>query len=266
MKKLTITALLVAALSIPAAASAAGVEFAVGGWYVDPSGTISQEPFGLSDRVSLSSTAGFDEEWELMVRAKIQPPLLFGIYLQATPLSFSTTNNSAFEFSFGDAVFFADDTIDSDFFLNSYDAALYIPIPIVKSATFNTVSAEIGAGVRYITLRAELENRLTEDDLDEFIDTSALDDSERANAVYPEGYVAVQIRPVEKVALEGELWGYSWNGDKFWSVIGRLKVNPVGPLFVSGGYREDFYNFAQDDLRIRNAHFKGPFAEVGFSF
>lgn len=263
MKKTMTLMLLLAALSIPAAASAAGVEFAVGGWYVDPSGMISQAPFGPRQNISLSNTAGFDKEWELMARAKIQPPMLFGIYLQAIPMSFSSTDSNAFEFSFGDVLFNAGDTIDSDFFLNSYDAALYIPIPLIKTGTLGVLSAEIGAGARWVTLKADIENRSIDGGL---IEGSALEDTERATAVFPEGYAAVQIRPVEKVSLEGEVWGYSWNGDKFWSLVGRLKVFPIGPLFIDGGYREDFYNFRQDDLKINNAHFKGPFAEVGLQF
>ena len=254
-------AIALAVLALPLAASSAGLEFGVGAWYVNPSGSIAYAPYGPNQFIGLSG-AGVDEEWQLTFRLKGQPPALPGIYLQAVPMSFSTFGGNGgtdFEFSFGDVLFNPGDEIKSDFFLNVYDAVLYFPIPLIKTATLNVFSAEIGAGGRWITIRAELENRSTDD----LLTSSVIDDAQTANVVFPEGYAAVQIRPTEKISLDGEIWGYSWNGDKFWSLVGRLKLKPVGPLMISGGYRYDYYNFEQDDLRLRNTQFKGPFAEIG---
>lgn len=266
MKNWKILAITLTVLALPLAASAGGVDFSVGAWYVNPDGDIAYSDEGPARRLDLDG-AGYDDEWEFLVRLKAQPPKLPGIYLQAAPLSFDSSGDS-FEFSLGDTVFNPGDTIDSEFFLNVYDAALYLPIPLLKQGTLGVVSAEIGAGARWIHLRAELPGVSTGDgdNLDELIDGDLLEDSQTANAVYPVGYAALHIRPHDRISLEGEVWGYSWNSDKFWTLVARLKLRVIGPLYVDGGYREDYYNFDDEDLSINDAHFKGPFAEVGFQW
>lgn len=269
MKKWTIFALVLSALALPLAVSAAGVEFAVGGWYVNPNGSISYNTNGGPNEFINLSRAGIDDEWQVMFRAKLQPPALPGIYLQATPMSWGKLNNgdsSAGEFAFGDTVFFAGDKIESEFFLNEYDAALYIPIPLLKQGTLGVINVEIGAGGRWITLKSGLTNLSAQEDVNELVETNALEDSQTENVLYPVGYAAIMFRPHERVSLEGEAWGWSWNGDKFYTLNARLKVLLLGPLYIDGGYRDDYYNFSQGDLRIRNAHFKGPYAEIGFQW
>lgn len=197
-----------------------------------------------------------------MARLKAQPPALPGIYLQAVPMSFSAGGGTGIEFAIDDVLVNSGDEVDSDFFLNVYDAALYFPIPLIKTGTLGVFSAELGAGARWINIRADLDDVFTDDP----ITSSVLDDAVSANVVYPEGYAAIQIRPTEKVSLDGEIWGYSWNGDKFWSLVGRLKLKPVGPMMISGGYRYDYYNFDDDEISLRNASFKGPFVELGLQW
>jgi outer membrane protein len=262
MKKWTIYAITLAVLALPVAASAGGFEFSAGAWYADPDGDIAYNPNGFGRSIDLSSEAGFDDEWQFLTRLKVQPPMLPGIYLQATPLSFDGSGDSSFEFSFGDAVFGAGDEIDSEFFLNTYDAVLYIPIPLIKQGTLGVVSAEIGAGARWFHLRAELQNRTIDNGIDELVEGEALEDSQRATVVYPQGYAAIHIWPHERIGIEGEVWGWSYDGDKFWTLLARLKVGIAGPLYVSGGYREDRADFDEDDLSIDDGRFKGPFAEV----
>lgn len=275
MKKLMLFSLTLAALALPLTVSAAGFEFAVGGWYVNPNGDIGLENDTLSDLFAGNTLvdlnhAGIDKKWQAMFRVKIQPPALPGIYLQATPMSWGNNNHghsSDFEFAFGNTVFFAGDEIKSEFFLNEYDAALYIPIPLLKSGTLGVVNVEIGAGARWIVLKSGLSRaEALSGDVNELIDTGALEDSQTASVVYPVGYGALMIRPTERVSLEGEIWGWSWNGAKFWTANARLKLLLVGPLYIDGGYREDYYNFSRDDLTMHRAHFKGPYAEVGLQW
>jgi outer membrane protein len=269
MKKWKILAIALSVMALPLAASAAGFEFAVGGWYVQPSGQIALNTNGGPNDFINFNRMGIDDEWQIMFRSKIQPPMLPGIYLQATPMSWGSNNRgsaSDLEFSFGDAVFFAGDKIDSDFFLNEYDAALYIPIPLLKQGTLGVVNVEFGAGARWITMRSSLTNVTALEDVNEVLDTNALEDTQRASVVYPVGYAALIVRPIERLSLEGEIWGWSWNSDKFYTLNARLKLLLLGPLYLSGGYRDDYYHFSQDDLIIRNAHFKGPYGEIGLQF
>jgi hypothetical protein len=266
MKTIKTFALVLSILVLPMAASAGGIEFAVGGWYTKADGDVSYNTQGgPNDFIDLDSIGAHDK-WQVMARAKFQPPMLPGIYLQATPMSFGTNNNgdnSDFQFAFGNTVFFPGDKIESDFYLNEYDAVLYIPIPLLKQGTLGMINIEIGAGARWIWTKTALTNNTAEDE-DRLV--ASLEDSQTSNALYPVGYAALILKPHDKVSIEGEAWGWSWNGDKFWTLNGRLKVLLLGPLYIDGGYREDYYNFSKDDLSIRRAHFKGPYAEIGLQW
>lgn len=270
MKKWMLFALALSVLALPSTAPAGGFEFAVGGWYVAPKGdigyNITDGPFDLVDL----RTAGLDKSWEIMFRAKIQPPMLPGIYLQATPMSLGSNNSgdsTDYDFAFGNTVFNAGDRISSKFYLNEYDAALYIPIPLIKSGTLGVFSVELGAGARWIVLKSGLTNDTILDEAENgLIDTNALEDSQTSSVVYPEGYAAIMIKPHEKISLEGEIWGWSWNNDKFYTAVGRLKLILIGPMYIDGGYRSDYYNISRSDLYLHQARFNGPFAEIGFNW
>lgn len=263
MKKIAILTLLLAALALPGAADAASVEIAVGAWYVNPDGDISYKP-GPAGDIDLKSHVAYDDQWEPMFRLKTRLPLLPNIYLQATPLAFDANNHGdAFEFALGDAVFFGNDTIDSEFFLNIYDADLFFRVPLIESGDRGLVNIELGAGARWVVLRTDF------DDLDidggDIADFNALDDSRSETVVYPMGYAGLDINPSKYVSLVGEAWGYSYHSDTLYTLVGRLKISPLGPLFLSGGYRYDNYDFDRKDLDL-DATFSGPFAELGLEF
>ncbi|MDP2166829.1 MAG: hypothetical protein Q8J64_00680, partial [Thermodesulfovibrionales bacterium] len=59
--------------------------------------------------------------------------------------------------------------------------------------------------------------------------------------------------------------GISYSGNQLISLIGRLKVKPIGPLFIAGGYRHDNLKVDEEDIKA-DLKFKGPFAEAGFEF
>lgn len=266
MKTMKTCALVLSILILPMAVTAGGIEFALGGWYTNVDGSISYNTgSGPNEYIDLD-TVGAHDKWQFMARGKFQPPMLPGIYLQATPMSFGKNNNgdnSDFQFAFGNTVFFPGDKIESDFYLNEYDAALYIPIPLVKQGTLGMVSLEIGAGARWIWTKTALTNNTAEDE-DRLV--ASLSDSKSQTSVYPVGYAALILRPHERVSLEGEAWGWSYNSDKFWTLNARLKLLLLGPLYIDGGYREDYYNISNSAQTIRKTHFKGPYAEIGLQW
>jgi outer membrane protein len=268
MKKWTLCAIVLSVLALPMAASAGGFEFAVGGWYVNPDGKVAFNNSSGANQYVDFDRAGIDDEWQIMFRSKIQPPLLPGIYLQATPMTWGKNNGgdlSNINFSFGDTVFFPGDRVESEFYLNEYDAALYIPIPLLKRGTLGVINIELGAGARWIHAKTGLTNTTAEDE-DRIIETGTLEDSQKADIVYPVGYAALIIRPISRLSLEGEAWGWSNNGNSFWTLNGRLKLILLGPLYLDGGYREDYYDIDTNDLNIRKSHFKGPYGEIGLQF
>lgn len=263
MKKFTILTLLIAVLALPGAGIAASVEFSVGAWYVDPDGDLSYTP-GPAGDIDLTNRIAYDDQWQPAFRLKTKFPLLPNIYLQATPLGFDANRDGdAFEFSVGDAVFFGNEDLDSEFFLNLYDATLFFRVPLVESGDRSIASFELGAGARWLVLKAEFDDLDIDGDVADF---DAIDDSRSETVVYPMGYAGLDIEPTEYVSLTAEAWGYSYHSDKLYSLVGRLKVSPLGPLFLSGGYRYDFYDFDRSDLELDDVTFEGPFAEIGLEF
>jgi len=81
----------------------------------------------------------------------------------------------------------------------------------------------------------------------------------------PMVYGAVQIEPVNWLALDLEGRAIAYSNNHWVSLIARLKVMPFGPLFVAGGYRYDNVKIDYDDVDV-DADFEGPFAEAGFEF
>lgn len=261
MKSLKILIVMLVFIVFSGAASAQTLEIGVSGWYASPNGDLSYAPFGPREFIDLDSDLGFDEDWQLWARAKINPPILPGFYLQATSIAFDSRGDNGLEFSFGNAVLSSDEDIDSDFFLNIYDAALYFEVPLIKKGTLNTLGLELGVDGRVMQVRAEVSGTELNGDL-EF---DALEDSRRETVIYPLVYGAIQINPTEYAAIEGEAWAYSYDEDKIFNLVGRLKLKPVGPLMLSAGYRGEIIDFEKSDLVV-DANFAGPFVEVGVSF
>ena len=76
---------------------------------------------------------------------------------------------------------------------------------------------------------------------------------------------ALQIKPVDILAIEAEARGVSYSGNHLYSLIGRVKLNILGPVFVAAGYRLDKLEIDEEDVEV-DADFSGPFFEAGFKF
>jgi outer membrane protein len=169
----------------------------------------------------------------------------------ATPMEFD--GNGSKTFKFGDA------SITGDFYskltLDHLDVALYYGIPLLETATFDTLNIDIGLNVRIF----DLEATVTE------TSGTGQTDTESATVPIPMVFVALQFRPIEAIAVEAEGRGISISGNKAYSLIGRLRWNALGPFFLAGGYRYDKYDIDEEGV-IVDADFSGPFGEVGFEF
>lgn len=242
---------IIVALTMPATASAVGLEVALGGWHQSPSGTLGLEnDFGIIDPVDLENTLNFDEETRFIGRAKLDLPFVPNVYVMATPMEFEGEGNETFEF--GDLSVTGE--FASELTLDHYDVALYYGIPLLETATLNTLNIELGINVRIFDFEARVEEKL-----------SGLQESESFTVPIPMVYAAVMFRPLEALNFEVEGRGISFGGDKSFSLIGRVRWNTFGPLFVTGGYRYDDYDIEEEGLDI-DADFSGPFAEAGFAF
>ncbi|BBO69317.1 hypothetical protein DSCA_32470 [Desulfosarcina alkanivorans] len=247
-----VTGLILIAAAVPAGAF--GVEFAVGGWLQEPSGSLGYKVLGADDILDVEGDLKYDDETRVSARLSIDMPLFLpNIYLMATPMEFSATGEKADGFNFGDVTFnpgpFYSETV-----LDSLDVGLYYGIPLLKTATFDTFNIDVGVNVRIYDYELKIRQ-----------DSSGLRESETGTFPIPMAFLAVQFRPFERLSLEAEGRGISYSGNDVYSLIGRVKVRVAGPLFAAGGYRYEKAELDEEDI-LADVEFSGPFVEAGFSF
>jgi outer membrane protein len=242
-------------LFLPAISFAFGVEFSLGAWYQEPSGTLSFDKTTNADDLDLEKDLGYDDQWKAIGRLKIDmPSLIPNLYLMYTPMKWSETGNKDVAFSFGGENFNADVDFDSELKMNHLDAALYYGIPGLQTATAGILNIDLGLNLRLLDFKAEIEQK----DINQ-------KESESYLLPIPMIYGGVQIEPFDWIALDLEGRGIAYKNNHYVSLAARLKVMPFGPLFVAGGYRYDNINIDYQDVDV-DADFKGPFAEAGFNF
>ena len=116
------------------------------------------------------------------------------------------------------------------------------------------LNIEVGINVRIYDFEGKIDQAAT-----------GLSESESFTAPIPMVYLAAQLRPLEKLAIEAEARGVIIGDDKVYSLIGRLKFKAFGPLFLAAGYRLDKIDIEEDDFTL-DVDFSGLFAEAGFVF
>ncbi|MFP4000021.1 MAG: hypothetical protein ACLFUN_09265, partial [Desulfobacterales bacterium] len=138
--------------------------------------------------------------------------------------------------------------------LDHYDVGLFYNIPLLKSLTLNRLNLEAGVNARIINAEAVVEQK-----------ESNRYEKKSETLPIPMIYLGLGLNPVERLGLEAEVRGISYSDYEIFSMIGRVKVRAVGPVFVSGGYRHDIYDIEEDDFII-DVDFSGPFLETGVKF
>ncbi|MFP4572014.1 MAG: TIGR04219 family outer membrane beta-barrel protein [Desulfobacterales bacterium] len=246
--------LTVIALFFPVRATALplmDIEGAVGGWRVSPSGSMAY----AGENLDLEDDFNFDEEDEIFGRLKINTPSVIpNLYLMATPLEYKATSTRTETFKFGDYKFKASADFESRLTLDHYDVGLFYNIPLLKSLTLNRLNLEAGVNARIINAEAVVEQK-----------ESNRYEKKSETLPIPMIYLGLGLNPVERLGLEAEVRGISYSDYEIFSMIGRVKVRAVGPVFVSGGYRHDIYDIEEDDFII-DVDFSGPFLETGVKF
>ena len=253
MKRSLVLAML--ALLITAATASTGhtigIEFAAGAWKQSPSGKLGYEVLTANDVVDMESDLNYTDETRFMGRVNIDMPLFIpNIYLMATPMEFEGNTTRTFTW---EGVSFPVNA-SSKLTLDHLDVGLYYGIPLLEAATFDTLNIDIGLNVRIFDLELTATESLTSQKV-----------TESYTLPVPMLFLALQFRPIEAIAIEAEGRGLALGNDKAFSLIGRLRWNAFGPLFVAGGYRYDKYDIDEKGI-IVDADFSGPFGELGLSF
>ena len=255
MKIFMLIILSVFLLSVPVSLHAAGIEVAVGGWHQSPQGDLSYEKLGPGDILDLEDDLNYDDQLRLSGRLKIDMPFFLpNIYVMATQMEWDETGQKTVNFNFGGDVFTGNQEFDSELHLNHLDIALFYGIPPLEKATLGILNIDIGVNIKIVDFKAEIKQN-----------TTGSKESERLVIPVPTAYVGVQIRPWRKVSVELEGRGVTFSGDTYIGLIGRLKVRPLGPVFIAGGYRYEAVDFEEKGLDV-DVSFRGPFAEIGLKF
>ncbi len=242
-------------LIVPAASYASGLELAVGGWKQSPQGYLSYEQVTANDELDLERDCNYDDETRFIGRLKIDMPIFLpNIYLVVTPLEFDGTGSKTVGFWFGDDLFSATDSFYSKITLDHYDIGFYYGIPFIETLSAETVNIDLGLNIRIYDFAVEVRQ-----------DTTSLEESEDFTLPVPMVYLALQIKPVDKLAIEAEARAISYSGNKLYSLVGRVKYNIFGPVFAAAGYRYDKLKIDEEDVEV-DVDFSGPFIEAGFKF
>jgi outer membrane protein len=252
MKKSVLLVFIAVLLSAPSTTFGFGIEFALGAWLEQPSGTLS---YDSSDDLSLDNDLGYDDKWQPTGRLKIDMPFLLpNIYLMYTPMKWSETGNMNTSFNFGDDNFQANVDFKSTLKMDHLDIALYYGLPGVRTATADVLNIDLGLNFRLMDFKAEINQP-----------DSGLKQTQSYFLPIPMAYGAAQIAPMDWIAMEFEGRASAYKSNHYLSLIGRLKIKPFGPLFVAGGYRYDSVKIDYQDVDV-DTEFRGPFAEAGFDF
>lgn len=256
LKKLWGAILIICCIAV-SQSHAAGVEVAIGGWQQSLTGTLSYEALNTSDILDLENDLRFDDETRVIGRIKIDTPLLIpNIYLSGAPSEFEGTGRKSVAFKFGDTTYNANAALTSKVTMNQYDVGLYYGLPFVKTASAGKFNVDVGLNVRILDLEASITG---------MSGGSAVQEKHSVTVPVPMLYLAVQITPIDAIAIEVEGRGIAVGGNKFYSLIGRLRYQFAGPLFVAGGYRYENLDVDEEGVAA-DVELKGPFVELGLKF
>jgi outer membrane protein len=239
-----------AACLLPSSASAFGLDAAVGGWRQSPEGDIGYKAFDPTrDLLDIENDLHYEDQTRVTGRLNIDMPLFIpNLYVMATPMEFEGNGDKTFKF--GNAI--VTGPFQSKTTLDHLDVALYYGIPLLETATLDSLNIDIGINVRIYDLQVQML-------------AAGVNEQEDITLPLPMIFLALQIRPLDWLTFEAEGRGTSYKGNLNYSLIGRVRFNVLGPLFMTGGYRYDKIDVDYDDV-IVNADFSGPFAEIGVGF
>jgi outer membrane protein len=243
---------------LPQKSYATGIEVSVGLWRQEPSGDIAYKPLSAIDRLSIEQDLNLEEEDRIFARIKAELPLFFpNLYVIATPMKFENAGSKTLDFKFGDTEFDMSFPFTSKVGLDHYDIALYYGLPFLKTSTLGKLNVEIGINTKIIDFEAEISG--------EEVGGVPITESKSETIVVPMIYAGIQFNPVDLLSIELEGRGIAYSSNHYYDFIGRVKIKPVGPLFIAGGYRHE-------DIEIDNSgveasiKFSGPFVEGGVYF
>ena len=244
---------------LPYRAFALGLEAGIGYWKQNPSGTLEYNPAGTAtaaDTLDLKNDMNLESKTRPFVRVKAELPLFLpNVYFMATPMSFEGTGAKNVPFTYGNQTFNAGVPIQSKIKMDHYDLALYYTL--LDKLTLDKVNLDLGLDVRAI----KFEGTISGKDLA----NNPISASKDLSLYVPMAYVGLRVKPISAFSIEAEARAIAFGGSHYYDLIGRLKVKPIGPLFIAVGYRSETVKIDTNDVKT-DIKLAGPFAEVGVTF
>ena len=234
-------------------AGAVGAEIAFGGWMQGPSGIVGYQPFYETDLLDLEENLMYDDEIRAYARMYVDMPFYIpNVYLMTAPMEFYANGVTENGFNFG-GLGFEEGYFYSEMEWKNIDIGLYYGIPFFEKKKNFMFNIDFGFNLRlidYELIIRQPEHRLTK---------------KTSDTIYlPLLFFAVQFRPFEWLSFEVEGRGISYDENEILSLIGRVEVKIVGPVFLAGGYRYEKSKLDEDDIQP-DMEFSGPFIELGLS-
>jgi outer membrane protein len=239
-----------------------GLDAGVGYWRQTPSGTLAYKPISATDTLDLKDDLNLDSKNRPFVRIKAELPLILpNIYAMYTPMSFDGTGKKTLNFIYGDITFVGGAPLESKIKMDHYDVALFYPIPVLKTATTGVLNVELGLNAKIISFDGEVTGT---DSITHTTKTASISKT----LPIPMIYVGIQVKPISMLSIDAEVRGIAIGDSHFYDYMGRLKVMPYGPLYISAGYRAEQIKISSNQVSDVNADIKfgGPFIEVGVNF
>ena len=240
----------------PVRTYALGLEAAAGYSNQVPSGDLRYSgALGEGTDLNLKEDLNYDSKARAYIRIKADLPLFLpNIYFMATPMKFEGSGSKDVTFKFGDKEFNAGASFNSVLKADHYDIAVYYSLPFLNTATAGSLNVELGLNLRII----DFEAKISQDSLNKSATASYI-------LPVPMVYAGVQLKPVDLFSIEAEFRGITYGSNSYYDLIARMKVKPVGPVFIAGGYRYEKIKIDHKDIKA-SMEFKGPFIEAGVSF
>ncbi len=232
---------------------AIGLEVAVGGWAQSPEGQLAYQSILPANSFDFENEARYADEDRPFVRVNVDLPVLPNLYFMGTPMEFEGDGNKTF--TFGDVSI----PVPGDFYskakLDHYDLALYYGVPLTGLATLGTVGIDLGINVRQMNIDMVVTAKAD----------PTLTDSVKETIYVPMGFLAIQVKPTDSLALVAELRGIAYSDNHYYDLIGRLKLRFAKLAFVAAGWRYEDLEINEKDI-LASVKISGPFMEAGLQF
>jgi len=244
---------------IPQVSYALGFEIGAGYLGHEPSGDLAYKPLSSIDTLDIEKDLRYDKEYRLFGRIKAEMPLLLpNIYVFVTPIKFEETGSKTGNFTFGDITFDVTAPIESKVQMDLYDICLYYSLPFLNTAALGKINAEIGLNARLVDFDAEVSGH-------DVITGLTTTESVSETIPVPMIYAAIQFNPLDFLSIEAEGRGIAYSSNHYYDIIGRIKIKPIGPLFIAAGYRHNDIKISYRDIE-GSIKLSGPFIETGVIF